>query len=110
MRKSDVMMMCSYNNHPNGMILTDDVNAQSKSFGVASRRFIWYQRYRDFWWQNVYSQNGKSTRLVKAARFKKNRKRLLYWHKNTKLAPNLRRGKDLRKFGILDFKKFSRKY
>ena len=95
MRRGDIMMMCSYNNHPNGMILTDDVNAQSQTYGIASKKFIWYNRHRDFWWQWVYSQDGKGARYTPANRWRHNRKQLKQWHYNSKLAPNLRRGKDL---------------
>ena len=87
------MLMCSYNNQPNGMILPDQVNVQSKNYGMPSRRWAWFDRYRDFWWKNTYTHNKQVALHGYKRNWKKQRKRLLTWHKDSKLAPNLRRGK-----------------
>lgn len=86
-------MMCSYNNQLNGMLLPDDVNAQSKRYGNPSRRWVWYDNKRDFWWQNTYTHNKPQGKWGYIRNWRRKRKRLLTWHKDSKLAPNLRRGK-----------------
>ena len=92
MRKGDVMMQCSYNNVLNGMILPDDVNAQSKRYGMPSRRWVFYDNKRDFWWQNTYTHNQPEGKWSFKRNWRRKRKRLLTWHYDSKLAPNLRRG------------------
>ena len=92
MRKDDVMVMCSYNNLLNGMIPPDEVNAASQWYGNPSRRWVWFDRKIDFWWQNTYTMSKPEGGRGYKRNWKRKRKRLKTWHKDSKLAPNLRRG------------------
>ena len=87
------MMMCSYNNQLNGMILPDQNNVQSKNYGNPSRMWAWFNRKRDFWWKNTYTMNKQVGMHGYRRSWRKHRKQLRTFHRDSKLAPNLRRGK-----------------
>ena len=82
------------------MIPPDDVNPQQKTYGHVSRRWIYLQRHRDFW--ATYQQDKPGLLTLNPRQWKRKRRRLLNWHKDTKLAPYIRDGKNL----LLIYKEF----